>query len=123
MTNPKKKVVAVLNDLMFTVKIQEAAKLAGLDVVFVKSLEKALEQATQHPAAFLLDLNDTRAGTLELISLLKSNPQTSEITLIGFVSHVQADVIQSAREKGCDTVMARSAFSQNLPAILQALPG
>jgi CheY-like chemotaxis protein len=121
MTTPRKKVVAVLSDLMFTVKIQDGAKRAGLDVVFVKTLENALAQAQQQPAAILLDLNDAGARTLELIALLKSNPETSGITLIGFVSHVQADVIQAAREKGCDTVMARSAFSQNLPAILQSL--
>ena len=41
MTNPRKKLVAVLTDLMFTVKIQEAAKRAGMDVVFVKSRETA----------------------------------------------------------------------------------
>jgi hypothetical protein len=65
--------------------------------------------------------NDAGAKPLELIGLLKSSPETRGINLIGFVSHVQADLIQSAREKGCDTVMARSAFSQNLPALLQAL--
>ena len=121
MTNTKKKVIAVLSDLMFTVKIQDAAKRAGLDVTFVKTMESALTQAQQNPAAFLLDLNDVGAKPLELIDQLKSNVETSGINLIGFVSHVQADLIQAAREKGCDTVMARSAFSQNLPALLQAL--
>jgi CheY-like chemotaxis protein len=121
MTNSKKKVVAVLSDLMFTVKIQDAAKRAGLDVIFVKTMESALAQAQQNPAAFLVDLNDAGAKPLELIGTLKSNPETNGINLIGFVSHVQADLIHSAREKGCDTVMARSAFSQNLPALLQAL--
>jgi CheY-like chemotaxis protein len=121
MTNSKKKVVAVLSDLMFTVKIQDAAKRAGLDVIFVKTLESAVAQAQQNPAAVLLDLNDTGAKPLELIGQLKTNPETNGINLIGFVSHVQADLIHAAREKGCDTVMARSAFSQNLPAILQGL--
>jgi CheY-like chemotaxis protein len=121
MTIPTKKIVAVLSDLMFTVKIQDAAKRAGLDVVFVKSLDSALAQAPQDPAAFLLDLNDAAARPLELITSLKGNPQTSGIPLIGFVSHVQSEVIQAAREKGCDTVMARSAFSQNLPAIFRSL--
>jgi CheY-like chemotaxis protein len=121
MTNPRKKVVAVLSDLMFTVKIQDAAKRAGLDVVFVKSLENALAQAQQCPAAILIDLNDNAAKPLELIASLKGGEQTSTIPLTGFVSHVQAELIQSAREKGCDTVMARSAFSQNLPAIFRSL--
>lgn len=121
MTIPGKKVIAVLSDLMFTVKIQDAAKRAGLDVIFVKSLESALAQAQQNPAAVLIDLNDTAARPLELIASLKSDPKTRGIAITGFVSHVQTDVIQAAREKGCDAVMARSAFSQNLPAILQRL--
>ncbi|HMF78107.1 MAG TPA: hypothetical protein VK604_20790 [Bryobacteraceae bacterium] len=120
MTIPKKKIIAVLSDLMFTVKIQDAAKRAGLDVVFVKSPETALAQIQQNPVAILLDLNDAAARPLELIAALKAGENSAGIPLLGFVSHVQADVIQAARDQGCDTVMARSAFSQNLPAILQA---
>jgi DNA-binding response OmpR family regulator len=61
------KIVAVLNDLMFTVKIQEAARRAGLDVVFVKTAEHALEHAKEKPAAVILDLNNSSGDALELI--------------------------------------------------------
>ena len=67
-----KTVVAVLSDLLFTVKIQEAAKRAGLDVVFVKSREAALERARQHPAVMVFDLNDAAADPLQLIADLKA---------------------------------------------------
>jgi len=119
MTNPRKKIVAVLTDLMFTVKIQQAAKRAGLDVVFAKSAEEALFQARLNPAAIILDLNATSLDALELIAALKADPGTSQLDLIGYVSHVQADLKQAAQDKGCDTVVARSAFSQNLPTILK----
>ena len=39
--------------------------------------------------------------------------------MIGFVSHVQTELKQRAKEIGCDTVVARSVFAQNLPAILE----
>jgi PleD family two-component response regulator len=117
--NSKKKVVAVLNDLMFAVKIQEAAKRAGLEPVFVKSLDQALAQARQKPALMILDLNDVAVEPLDVIVALKENEETREIDLVGFVSHVQADLKKAALEKGCDLVIARSAFSQNLPAILR----
>jgi CheY-like chemotaxis protein len=119
MSEQKKKVVAVLNDLMFTVKIQEAAKRAGLEAVFVKSPQEALAQAQQHPAVMILDLNDAGAEPLDVIGRLKSDEQTSAIKVLGFVSHVQTDLKHAAEEKGCDAVFARSAFSQNLPAILR----
>ena len=119
MTNGKKKIVASLSDLMFTVKIQEAAKRAGLDAVFVKTKEDALAKARENPAVIILDLNTTALDALEVISNLKGDSETSKISLVGYVSHVQGDLKQAAHDKGCDTVIARSAFSQNLPTILR----
>jgi len=104
---------------MFMVKIQEAAKRAGMDVVFTKSREDALAQAKLNPAVMIFDLNGTSLDAVELIGALKADSDTSQLDLIGYVSHVQADLKQAAQQKGCDTVIARSAFSQNLPAILK----
>jgi hypothetical protein len=39
--------------------------------------------------------------------------------VIGFLSHVQGDLKQKAHEVGCDMVLPRSAFSQNLPQLLR----
>jgi CheY-like chemotaxis protein len=118
---PTKKVVAVLSDLMFTVKIQEAAKRAGLEAVFVTSRENAFARAREHPLLLILDLNYAAVEPLELIRGLKQEEETAKIPLLGFVSHVETDLIQAARNNGCDKVMARSAFSQNLAAILSEL--
>ena len=104
---------------MFIVKIQEAGKRAGLDVIFVKSREAALLQARDNPAVMILDLNTTALNALEFISTLKGDAETSKVNLLGYVSHVQSDLKHAAQEKGCDTVIARSAFSQNLPTILR----
>ncbi len=114
----RKKAVAVLNDLLFRVKIQDAAKRAGVEIVFVQSLGDALTQAKSQPAVIILDLNDTLTEPLSLIETCKGNDETRSVHLLGYVSHVQTDLIQAAREKGCDEVMARSAFVQNLPKVL-----
>jgi PleD family two-component response regulator len=119
----KKKVVAVLSDLMFRVKIQEAAKRAGLEPVFVQSQQEALTQAKEKPAVIILDLNQAGEEPLETIAKLKSDNETKEISLLGYVSHVQADLKHAAQEKGCDVVIARSALSQNLPKILSRYGG
>jgi CheY-like chemotaxis protein len=111
--------VAVLNDLMFTVKIQEAAKRAGLDTLFVQSQLDALAQAKEQPVFMILDLNYAAADPLQLIATLKSNEETRGVPLVGYVAHVQTDVRQAAAEHGCDAVLARSAFVQNLPALLE----
>jgi PleD family two-component response regulator len=118
MTECSKKILAVLSDLMFTVKIKEAAKRVGLETIFVRSQQDALLQAKQQPAVIILDLNHAEAGPLDTIAKLKTNAETSGISLLGYVSHVDVALKKAAQEKGCDQVIARSAFSQNMPAIL-----
>jgi CheY-like chemotaxis protein len=117
--NENNRILAVLTDLMFLVKIQGAAKEVGLLVTCVKSRPDALKHARNNPSVVILDLNLASAEPLELIADMKSDSELSKVPLLAFVSHVHADLIQAAREKGCDTVVARSAFSQNLPAILR----
>jgi len=119
MTNQNKKIVAVVSDLIFSVKIQETAKRAGASVLFAKTAEQALDEAKQCPAAIILDLNNGSVDALDLITKLKSDSRTTGVDLLGYVSHVQTDLKLAAQERGCDVVMARSAFSQNLPAILR----
>jgi len=113
----------VLEDLMFTVKINEAAKRAGLHVDFVKSEKDAVEKAKEKPVLIILDLNTGAVEPLKLIGKLKSGSETKAISLLGFVSHVQGELKQQAQEAGCNMVMARSAFSQNLPMILKRHAG
>jgi CheY-like chemotaxis protein len=114
-----KKVLAVLEDLFFTVKINEAAKRAGLPITFVKSEHDALEQAKLHPALIIMDINFQGIDPLNLIRKLKADENTKRINLIGYLSHVQGELKVQAQEAGCDMVMPRSAFSQNLPQILK----
>jgi CheY-like chemotaxis protein len=114
-----KKVLAVLEDLFFTVKINEAAKRAGLPITFVKSEHDALEQAKLQPALIIMDINFQGIDPLNLIRTLKADEQTKRINLIGYLSHVQGELKLQAQEAGCDMVMPRSAFSQNLPQILK----
>jgi PleD family two-component response regulator len=115
----QKRVLAVVGDLMFTVKINEAARRAGLHVDFVKSEKDAVEMAKEKPALIILDLNGGAVQPLKLIGKLKGSAETKAISLLGFISHLDAELKQQAQEAGCDMVMARTAFSQNLPMILK----
>ena len=60
---------------------------------------------------------------LKLISTLKTGADFKGISVIGYLSHIQGDLKMQAQEAGCDMVMARSAFSQNLPQILKRHSG
>lgn len=118
-----KKVLAVVSDLFFSVKLTEAAKRAGLALEFVKDPDEVLEKANTKPSLIVFDLNFESAGPLELIRALKGKPETKGISLIGYLSHVQGELKLQAQDAGCDMVMARSAFSQNLPQIFKRHSG
>jgi PleD family two-component response regulator len=118
-----KKVLAVLSDLFFSVKINDAAKRAGLLVEFVKDHDEVLAKAKSHPTLIIFDLNFESVDPLGVIAKLKSNAELKGISVIGFLSHVQGELKQKAHETGCDMVLARSAFSQNLPQILKRHSG
>lgn len=114
-----RKIVAVLDDLFFTVKILDAARRAGLELVCVKDEAAALQQARENPVLIIVDLTTKAVNAVELIRTLKSSPETRDVDLLGFVPHVQVELKQSALAAGADQVLPRSTFSTSLPAILQ----
>ena len=118
-----KKVLVVVDDLLFTVKISDAAERAGLTAEFVKSEEDVFDRAKQKPRLIILDLNASSVEPLKLILALKGSAETKGISLIAYLSHIQGELKQQAHEAGADMVMARSAFSQNLPQILKRHAG
>ena len=116
--NDQKPILAVLTDLMFRVKIQDAAKRAGVVVVFAQSQKQALEEAKKQPALIIFDLDNESAAPAETIGKLKNDSETKDLRLLGYVSHVRTDRIKAAQSAGCDRVVARSAFVQELPGLL-----
>jgi PleD family two-component response regulator len=118
-----KKVLAVLSDLFFSAKITETAKRCGLAVEFVTDGTELLEKAGARPALIIFDLNFEAVEPLKAIAKLKGNAHTRSISLLGYLSHAQGELKQQAQEAGCDMVMARLAFSQNLSQIFKRHSG
>jgi CheY-like chemotaxis protein len=118
-----KKILAVLDDLFFTVKINESAKQAGLPIEFLKTSIDVLERAKTLPALIIFDLNYQGVDALKLVETLKADTATKGISVIGYLSHVQGELKLKAQQAGCDAVLPRSAFSQSLTQILKRHAG
>ena len=104
---------------MFTSKIKTAANQLGVPVTFARSSAGALtELRAGAPGLVILDLNSPRTDPLGTVTAMKADPALAAIPTLGFVSHVQTELIDQARLAGVDEVMARSAFTQRLPEIL-----
>jgi CheY-like chemotaxis protein len=114
-----KTILAVVDDLMFVSKIRTTASHLGAVVKFARSTEAALaEMRTELPALVIFDLNSPRTNALGTVAAMKSDPALAAVPTLGFASHLQVDVINAARQGGVDEVLAKSAFTEQLPAIL-----
>src|SRR5215467_6337335 len=116
------RIFCLIDDLFFLAKIQEVARKLNVKVEFVKSekeiSEKYGDETEDRPSLIIVDLNSNSIKPLPMISKLRSKFKKAT-SIVGFVSHVQGDLKVKAQEAGCDVVMPRSAFSQNLPNILR----
>ena len=114
-----RRVLAAVEDLLFRSKISETAEQLGIEARFPRDRRKLLEALRGSPPDLLvLDLNSARFEPLDILQAVKSHDTTQQIPTVGFLSHVQRDLAVAAKEAGCDHVMARSAFTKDLPRIL-----
>jgi CheY-like chemotaxis protein len=116
------RIYAFVDDLFFLAKITETARKLGVKVEFVKTDKDVFERMGQNgndkPSLIIFDLNNLNAKPLTVIPKLKSKLK-KDTNIIGFVSHVQGELKLKATEAGCDVVLPRSAFSQNLAQLLR----
>jgi hypothetical protein len=118
------RIFCFVDDLFFLAKIQETARKINVKVEFVKAIEPILDRVqddipeNDRPTLVVFDLGNLGIKPLTMIPKLRAKLKKSA-SIIGFVSHIQGDLKMKAQEAGCDMVMPRSAFSQNLPQLLR----
>lgn len=116
------KIFAFVDDLFFLAKIQEVARKLNVKVEFVKTEKDIFDRVEQNgderPSLIIVDLNNNSIKPISLVTKLKAKLK-KHTNVIGFLSHVQGDLKMKAQEAGCDMVLPRSAFSQNLPQLLR----
>ena len=106
------------DDLIFTSRITGTAKALGLSVGVARDVAGLLRMAkSSPPTCVLLDLH---FPGLDLPTLLAELRAIGPMRVVGYGSHVDAATLHAARVAGCDPVLPRSKFVEELPA---ALPG
>ena len=112
-----RRVVAVVPNLFFATRIAATAARIGVKVETVGSHEALETIGRLLPALVILDL-EAPGDPLALARTLKADPATRGVPLVGFHSHVERQMGEAARAAGVDQVLARSAFTVRLPALL-----
>jgi CheY-like chemotaxis protein len=120
--NAAPRIFAFVDDLFFLAKINEISRKLNIKVEFVKSekdvVARVAENGGEAPALVIVDLNNANIKPLTVVAKLKKEFK-KQTNLVGFLSHVQGELKVKALEAGCDMVVPRSAFSQNLPSLLR----
>ena len=109
------RVLALVDDLFFRAKIVETARQTGVELACFATPQDLVEEAlAKPPALVVIDLNAGNNPLRAIAQLARGN----SMPLIAFLSHVQTELAEQARQAGCTDVMPRSQFSKELPAIL-----
>lgn len=110
-----RRVVAAVEDLLFKSKISATADSLGeIEVEFPRNPKKLLQSLSEEtPDLVVLDLSSQRFEPLSLLS--EMDP---EVPTVGFLPHVEKELAAEARRAGCKKVMARGAFTKELPQVL-----
>ena len=109
------RVVALMDDLFFQMKLAETAKQLGVELKVATNGDALLGLMESGPRLVIVDLN-ARSQPIQTIEKVRLT--SKDVRVVGFLSHVQRDLAAQAQAAGCDEVMPRSSFTQNLAAIL-----
>jgi DNA-binding NarL/FixJ family response regulator len=109
------RIVALMDELFFQMKVAETAKLLGLELKVATTGDALIGLLEPVPNLVIVDLN---ARSQPLAAIERVRAAQKDLRVIGFLSHVQRDLAAQAQAAGCNEVMPRSAFTQNLSAIL-----
>ena len=143
MPNESPLIVSFVADLLFAVKIENAAQRLGYRVAWIGDIAelgdeapplpypvpgerlfgragKMVEQVVQwQPALLIFDLTNDKIPWRQWIANLKSSPATRRLPILCFGPHVDGDSAQAAQSLGADVVVARSRFAAALPELIE----
>ena len=107
--------LVLCDDLLFVSRITTTARAAGANVLVVRTVAELESLAEHHsPRCVILDLSNATLHLEACLAMLRRmcNPLPR---VIAFGSHVDAATLRAAREAGCDLVLPRSKFVEDLP--------
>jgi hypothetical protein len=108
-------IATLIQDMLFSSKVREAAKATGLTVQSARE-PAAFAAAAREAKLAIVDLRLPAAGeALAALQALSLRPRT-----VGFIDHERTDVMDAARAQGAE-VMAKGQFANALPKLFAAL--
>jgi DNA-binding response OmpR family regulator len=103
------------DDLIFTSRVTGTARDLGFSFKTARSADGLRELLLRHwPACIILDLSNPNLIIADFLTELRERGDATP-RVIAYGSHVDAATPQVARTAGCDEVLTRSQFVEELP--------
>ena len=109
-------ILAYITDLFFQAKVGQTAQSLDLQVKIVSSIHHFLPELAKKPSLVLIDLDAGGINPGALIAQVKE--RAPDLPVVAYGAHVQAQLMEQARQSGADSVLPRSKLSKDLPQIL-----
>ncbi|HLB03171.1 MAG TPA: response regulator [Nitrospiria bacterium] len=111
--------LAVVDDLLFHSKIQGLLSPHGYTVKVIPDPVAAADHARrQRPALVIIDLGLGHGDPFELIKVIKGE---LALPVLAYTRHTDLTGMQKAMALGCDKVVARSEFFDNIAILVESL--
>lgn len=112
--------VAILDDLLFTAKIRETARVSGVELTVVRDAS-VLHQGLA-PVLILLDLNCKRVDPFAALDVLRARADAGkDAPVVAFAAAVDKALTARAKSVGLDEILDRAQLVERLPEILHAV--
>src|SRR5215831_14570302 len=111
--------ILLSDDLIFTSRVVGTGRDLGLPIRTARNVDAVLKLSQQqNPTCVIVDLSNPGLRIAELIAGLGA--LTTRPRIVAYGSHVDTATLRAAREAGCDVVLPRSKFVEELPNVLPA---
>jgi CheY-like chemotaxis protein len=109
--------VVVVPDLFFRTRIEDVARQIGVELVAVAADEILDTCRGRRPDVVVMDLTDP-ADTVRVATVLRADPATRDLPIVGFYPHVDVGLRERALAAGVTHVLPRSAFTRRIAELL-----
>src|SRR5262245_54449387 len=108
--------ILLSDDLIFASRITGTARARSLEMKTARTVEQVRQiVGAGPPACVIVDLHHPG---LDLAALIREIKNGGPCMIVGYGSHVAAELLQQARTAGCDLVLPRSKFVEELATSL-----
>ena len=117
-----KTILVAVSDIFFYTKIRDAFKPGGYKLERLRTSEDWKEKALQsQPIGMIVNMNDDRLNTPDILKALKASPQTASIPILAFANHEEVGSWKLAHDLGIQKVVSRNEFSARTLALFEEL--